>query len=92
MNINTEEVSALSSAYQLNNCLVEYSTLEYFINDEASDDRAIKCCISNHYHHNCRRRIVVEATATNNQSKYVSSTLNHCKQLCTFTWSSYTVL
>ena len=70
--INIEAVSALSNAHQLNNCLVDNSTLECFINDGASDDRAVKCCISNHNHHNGRRRLViVEATATNNQCTYV---------------------
>ena len=72
--VNIEAVSALSNAHQLNNCLVGNSTLECFINDEASDDKAVKCCISNHYHHNGRRRLVdVEASATNNQSMYVIS-------------------
>ena len=67
-----EAVSALSNAHQLNNCLVDNSTVECFINDGASDDRAVKCCISNHYHDNGRRRlVVVEATATNNQCMYV---------------------
>ena len=65
---NIEAFSALSSAHQLNNCLVDNSTLECFTNDGASDDRAVKCCISNHHRHNGRRRlVVVEATATNNQ-------------------------
>ena len=70
MDVNIEAVSALSNAYQLSNCLVDNSTLECFINDGASDDRAVKCCISNHYHH--RRRIVVaEATATNSKYMYI---------------------
>ena len=69
VDVNIEAVSALSNAHQLNNCLVDNSTLEYSINDGASDDRAVKCCsISNHYHHNGRRRlVVVEATATNSK-------------------------
>ena len=72
VDVNIEAVSALSSAHQLNNCLVDNSTVECFINDGASDDRAVKCCISNHYHHNGRRRlVVVEAIATNNQCMYV---------------------
>ena len=63
-----EAVSALSNAHELNNCLVDNSTVDCFINDGASHDRAIKCCISNHYHHNDRRRFVaVEDTETNNQ-------------------------
>ena len=74
MDGNIEAVSALSSAHQLNNCLVDNSTLEYSINDGASDDRAVKCSNSNHYHHNGRRRlVVVEGTATNNQSMYIIS-------------------
>ena len=72
VDVNIEAVSALSNAYQLNNCLVDNSTLEYFINDGASDDRAVKCCISNHYHHNGRRRsVAVETTATNSKLMYI---------------------
>ena len=66
MDVNIEAVSALSNAHQLNNCLVDNSTLEYFIIVGASDDRAVKCCISDHYHPR-RRLVVVEATATDNQ-------------------------
>ena len=65
VDVNIEAVRVLSNAHQLNNCLVDNSTLECFINDGASDDRAVKSCVSNHYHHNSRRRLVlVEATAT----------------------------
>ena len=72
VDVNVEAVSALSNAHQFNNCLVDNSTLVCFINDEASDDRAVKCCISNHYHHNGRRRlVVVEVTATNSKCIYV---------------------
>ena len=60
--VNIEAVSALSNAYQLNNCLVDNSSLECFINDGASDDRAVKCCIRNHYHHNGRRGLVISTT------------------------------
>ena len=74
VDVNIEAVSALSNAHQLHNCSVDNSTLEYFINDGASDDRAVKCCISNHYHHNGRRLVVVEATATN----------NHCNAYCIY--------
>ena len=71
MDVNIEAVSALSNAHQLNNCLVDNSTVECLINDGASDDRAVKCCISNHYHYNGRRRIVVvEATAEDKQCAY----------------------
>ena len=72
VDIIIEAVSALSSAHQLNNCSVDNSTLEYFINDGASDYRAVKCCISNHYHHNGRRLVVVEATTTNNHCMSIS--------------------
>ena len=72
VDVNIEAVSALSSAYQTNNCLVDNSILECFINDGASDDRAVKCCVSNHYHHYSRRRFVaVEDTETNNQCAYM---------------------
>ena len=62
VDVSIEAVSALSNAHQLNNCLVDNSTLECFINDGASDDRAVKCCISNHYHHNGRRRLAASLT------------------------------
>ena len=69
MDINIEAVSTLSSIHQLNNCLVDDSIL---INDGASDDRAVRCCISNHYHLYGRRRFVaMEGTETNNQCAYV---------------------
>ena len=73
VDVNIEAVSALNNAHQFNNCLVDNSTLECFINDGASDDRAVKCCIrSNHYHHNGRRRLAaVTTTATNNQSIHI---------------------
>ena len=73
VDVNNEAASALNNAHQLNNCLVDNSTLECYINDGASDDRAVKCCISsNHYLHNRRRRLVaVTTTATNNQSMYI---------------------
>ena len=71
VDVSVEAVSALSHDHQLNNCLVDNSTLECFINDGASDDRAVKCSISKYYHHSGRRRLViVEATATNNQCMY----------------------
>ena len=73
VDVNIEAVSALSNAHQLSNRLVDNSTLECFINDGASDDRAIKCCNGNCYHHNGRRLVVVEATTTNNQSMYIIS-------------------
>ena len=72
--ISIEAVSALSNAHQMNNCLVvnDNFILECFINDGASDDRAVKCCISNHYHHYGRRRsVAVEYPETNNQCAYV---------------------
>ena len=68
MDISIEAVSAIGNAHQVNNCLADNSILERFINDGASDDRAVKCCISNHYHHYGRRRFVaVEDTEANNQ-------------------------
>ena len=72
VDISIEAVSALSNAHQVNNCLVDDSILECFINDGASDDRAVKCCINNHCHWNSRRRFVaMEGTETNNQYAYV---------------------
>ena len=72
VDISIEAVSAISNAHQVNNCLVDNSILECFINDGASDARAAKCCVSNHYHHYGRRRFVaVEDTETTNQCAYV---------------------
>ena len=72
ISIDSEAVSALSNAHQVNNCLVDNSILKCFINDGASDDRAVKCCISNHYHHYGRRQFVaVKDTETNKQCEYV---------------------
>ena len=72
VDMSIEAVSALSKAHLVNNCLVNNSILECFINDGASDDIAVKCCISNHYHQYGRRRFVaVEDTETNNQCEYV---------------------
>ena len=76
VDIITEAVSALRNACQLNNCLLDNSTLQCFINNGASDDRAVECSISSHYSRNGRRRLVIlEATTTNIQCKYVSDTL-----------------
>ena len=62
MDVNTEAISALSSAHQLNNRLFDNSILECFINDGASDDRAVRCCVSDHYYRGRSRSVVVEAT------------------------------
>ena len=71
VDISIEAVSALSSAHQMNNCLFDSSILKRCINDGASDDRAVKCCISNHYHHYGRRFVAVKETESNNQCAYV---------------------
>ena len=68
VDITIEAVSALSNAHQVSNCLVDNSILECFINDGVSDDRAVKCCISNHGR---RRFVAVVDTENNNQCEYV---------------------
>ena len=81
MDVNTEAISALSNAHQLNNRLFDNSTLECFINDGASDDRAVNCCVSDHYYHNGRgrsRSVVVEATAIDIKCTYVYKCLIVC--------------
>ena len=71
VDVNIEAVGALSNDHRLVDYLVDNSTLECYINDGASDDRAVKCCISDHYHHNGRRKlVVVEATATDSKCTY----------------------
>ena len=78
VDVNIEAISGLNNAHQLSNFLVDNSNLKCFVNDGASDDRGVKCCISNHYYHNGRRRLaVVKATATNNQCTYVHKAM-HC--------------
>ena len=60
VDVSNESVSALSNA----------------LNDGASDDRAIKCCISTHYRHNGRKRLlVVETTSNNDQCMYIANCL-----------------
>ena len=82
MDVNTEAVSALSNAHQLNNWLFDNSTLECFINDGASGDRAVRCCVSDHYYyHNGRgrsRSVVVEATTNDIKCTYVYKCLIVC--------------
>ena len=71
VDVNTEAVSTLGTAYQLRNCLFDNSTIECLINDGASDDRAVKCYISNHYHHNGRRLLVVKSNVTNSKCIFI---------------------
>ena len=81
MDVNTEAVSALNNAHQLNNWLFDNSTLEHFINDGASDDRAVMCCVSDRYYHNGRGRsqsVVVKATAIDIKCMYVYKCLIIC--------------
>ena len=55
---------------------VAVSALYKAFNDGASDDRAVKCCVSSHYNHNSRRRLIVlEATATNNECECLKNNL-----------------
>ena len=84
VDVNIEAGSALSNAHQLNNWLYDNSTLEYFINDGASDDRAIRCCVSDHHYHNGRGRsrlVVVEVTTNNIKCTYVYKCLIVCNPL-----------
>lgn len=74
VDVNIEAVSAVNDIHQRSNGLVDNSTLECFSNDGASDDRAVKCCISNCYNDISRRRFVaLQPTATDTQCKYIVS-------------------
>ena len=80
MDLNIKVFSALSNACQLGNCLIDNSTVDCVIDDGASDDRAIECCISNHYHHNSRRRrrlVAVEGSVINSKFMYVHKCLTY---------------
>ena len=65
---NDEAASALSSTHKLYNC---YLKPDWFINDEASEYQAVKCCIDV-----CARRRCQIAgdttTSTNIQSMYIT--------------------
>ena len=70
LDVNTEAVSALSSARLLNTNI----TLQHLDNDGASDGRAVKCCISKCYHqNNSRRSVALRATDTNGRHMYIHS-------------------
>lgn len=55
VDVDVEAFSALSNFDQFNYHSVNSST---YISDGASDDRAGKCCISNHFHHHGRRQLI----------------------------------
>ena len=74
MNIEAEELSALS-VYQLDYSSVDNSTLQCcVVHDGASDDRADKCSISGYYHHR-KRHLALHTTTTDKQCKYI---INYC--------------
>ena len=66
-----ENLTALSSVYQLDNSLVDHSTLQCcIVHDGASDDRADKCSISSCYNHR-KRYLALHSTTTDKQCKYI---------------------
>ena len=72
INIEAEELSALSSVYQLDYSSVDNSTQCCAVDDGASDDRADKCFISGYYHHR-KRHLALHTTTTDKQCKYIRS-------------------
>ena len=75
MDVDTEaeNLTALSSVYQLDYSSVDNSTLQCcVVHDGASDDRADTCSISSYYHHR-KRYLALHSTTTNKQCKYMCS-------------------
>ena len=68
INVEAEELNALSSVYQLDYSSVDNPDLQCC--DEASDDRADKCSISGYYHHR-KRHLALNTTTTDKQCKYI---------------------
>lgn len=64
------DIGPLYSAHQLDSHLLDIPS-SYCVNAGASDDRAKKCCISDHYHHDVRRRFVIQTATTNMPCKYM---------------------
>ena len=68
-NTEAENLTALSSVYQLDYSSVENSTLQCcVVHDGASDDRADKCSISSYYHHR-RQHLALHSTTIDKQCK-----------------------
>ena len=69
INIEAENLTALSCVYQIDYSSVEISTLQCcVVHDGASDDRGDKCFISSYYHHR-RGHLALHSTTTNKQCK-----------------------
>ena len=77
INIEAENLIALSSVYQSDYSLVESSTLQCcIVHDGASADRADKCSISSYYL-NRKRYLALHRTTTDKQCKYVVNNYVH---------------
>ena len=71
INIEAEELNALSGVYRLDYSSVDNPDLRCcIIHDGASDDRADKCSISAYYHHR-KRHLTLHSTTTDKQCKYI---------------------
>ena len=69
VNIEAENLSALSSVYQWDYSSVDNSTLQCcVVYDGASDYRAEKCSISSYYHHR-KRYLTLHSTTNEKQCK-----------------------
>ena len=71
VNIEAENLIALSSVYQSDYSSIENSTLQCcVVHDGASADRADKCSISSNYHHR-KRYLSLHRTTTDKQCKHI---------------------
>ena len=78
-NIDKDNLCVTNGAHQLDNKSQAISTIHCIINEEASDDRADKYCVSNCCHRNSRRRIVpCQATVTLEQCKCSTYVCRYC--------------
>ena len=64
-----ENLKAISSVHQLDNCSFEVTTVHCVIDDAASDDRAERAAVGDYYLHNGRRSFVI--SQTNKPCKYI---------------------
>ena len=73
VNTEAENLTALSSVYQLDYSSVDNSAIQCcVVQNVASDDRADKCSISDYYHHR-KRYSVLHSTTTEKQCEYMRS-------------------
>ena len=73
INIEAENLSALSSVFHLDYSPVDNSNLQsHVVDDRASDDRAEKCYIICGYYYR-KRYLALHSTAADKQCKYIAT-------------------